>query len=110
MLNDALRSSASQEKLLNVIAGTVPHHHWRTRVEPAFSRALDYLAGERFADWLVSSDRTSLQLTDTGKRAAESIVETDDALTIEKQFLNQVKSSVSESFVRSVLLAGTRLL
>ena len=49
LLNDALRSQNSREKLGKIIRGEVPHIEWRMRVEPAFGRNVDLMIGRRLA-------------------------------------------------------------
>lgn len=109
LLNDALRSQESRDKLLQIISGEIPKHSWRTRVEPAFSRAIDFLVGEGFARWVISSERTSLKITPHGEDAAQKVAEETEAMLIERQFLEDVKAKVGEGFVRSVITAGTKI-
>nr|WP_321361956.1 hypothetical protein [uncultured Hyphomonas sp.] len=110
VLNDALRSQASQDKLEAILEDRAPPYIWRLRVEPAFSRALDFLVGEGFADWSVSSNRTTLKLTETGTKAAKEIDSLDDVLVKERIFLKGWATRISESFVQRILLVGKRLL
>lgn len=110
MINDALRSEPSKQKLSDMIDGKTPYVYWRMRVEPAFSRNLDYLVGEGFANWIVSAGRTTLELTAKGKAAAKVVDAVNDALQAERSFLATTGKKVTEGFVQSVIAAGNRLL
>lgn len=110
MLNDALRSEPSKQKLSDMIDGKTPYVYWRMRVEPAFSRNLDFLVGEGFANWMVSAGRTTVKLTAKGKEAAKTVDAANDALQSERSFLSTTGKKVTEGFVRSVIAAGNRLL
>lgn len=110
VLNDALRSRASQQKLEEIIRGELLPVYWKMRVEPAFSRALDFLVGEGFATWEISGGRTSVQLTDEGISAAKSIEATVDILEAEREFLSGPATKITESFVQNLLTTGKQLL
>ena len=88
----------------------MPYDNWRMRVEPAFSRNLDILVGEGFAKWLVSSGKTSLELTPAGKKAATAVDESEGTLEAERRFLSSTGKLVTEAFVRGVITAASRLL
>jgi hypothetical protein len=110
VLNDALRSQASRDKLQAILEDKIPAYAWRLRVEPAFTRALDFLVGEGFADWSVSSNRTTLTLTKSGVDAAKKIDLLQDVLIEEQIFLNGFAAKITEGFVQQMLLVGKRLL
>lgn len=110
MLNDALRSETSRAKLKDIIAGRTPGVHWRMRVEPAFSRNLDFMVGEGFANWTVMSGRTGLALTNKGKEAGKLVESQRDLLIIEGEFINNTCNKVTETFVQSIVSAGSQLL
>lgn len=110
VLNDALRSQASQEKLKAILEEKMPAYSWRLRVEPAFTRALDFLVGEGFADWSVSSNRTTLTLTENGIEAAKEVDSVADVLVEERAFLKRLAAKITEGFVQQMLLVGKRLL
>ena len=109
MVNDALRSRTSKAKLAEMIDGKMPYVYWRMRVEPAFSRNLDFMVGEGFAKWIVTSGRTGLELTAKGKSVANTINEMEDTLSAERDFLVSTKRYVTEGFVKAVIAAGRRL-
>lgn len=110
VLNDALRSHASQDKLKAILDDELPTYAWRLRVEPAFSRALNFVVGEGFADWSVSNNRTILMLTEKGKEAAREIENFSDILVDERTFLSGLGNRITEAFVQRMLLEGKRLL
>lgn len=110
VLNDALRSQASRDKLEAILEEKLPAYTWRLRVEPAFTRALDFLVGEGFADWSFSSNRTALTLTEKGIQVAKEIDSIGDVLVDERCFLKGMASKITEGFVQNMLLVGKRLL
>lgn len=110
VLNDALRSPVSCEKLEDILDDKIPAYAWRLRVEPAFTRALDFVVGEGFADWSVTSNRTTMVLTEKGTAAAEEIDAFDDVLVDERLFLSGSAKRVTEAFVQRMLLVGKRLI
>ncbi|EKF40062.1 hypothetical protein NA8A_22748 [Nitratireductor indicus C115] len=110
VLNDALRSKPSQDKLKAILEENEPAYAWRLRVEPAFTRALDFLVGEGFADWSISSNRTTLTLTERGIETAKEIESMNDVLVDEQAFLRSLGAKITESFVQQLLLVGKRLL
>lgn len=110
VLNDALRSEASRNKLEAILQDETPAYSWRLRVEPAFTRALDFLVGEGFADWSVSSNRTTLSLSEKGIEVAEEIDSIDDIFLDERIFLKGLAKKITEGFVQRILLVGRRLL
>jgi len=110
VLNDALRSQASRDKLEAILDEQIPAYAWRLRVEPAFTRALDFLVGEGFADWSVSSNRTTLSMTEKGVEVAKEIDCLNDILVDERSFLKGLATRITEGFVQRMLLVGKRLL
>lgn len=110
VLNDALRSQASRDKLEAILEEKSPAYTWRLRVEPAFTRSLDFLVGEGFAVWSVSSNRTTLTLTEKGIEAAKKIDSVGDVLVDERFFLKGLAAKITERFVQQMLLLGKRLL
>ncbi len=110
VLNDAIRSQASRDKLALILEGMIPSYKWRLRVEPAFSRALDFMVGEGLAEWSISSNRTILTLTKKGEETAQQIDFQDNLLIDERAFLRGLAKKVTESFVKRMLAEGKQLL
>lgn len=106
LMNDAIRSRNSRSKLGQLLAKDIPLRDWRIRVEPAFSRNLDFLVGEGFAEWIVASSRAAVQLSAKGIAATEEILSRNDILTLEKEFIKTTSGSVTEKFVKQVTTAG----
>lgn len=106
VLNDALLSKASREKLESILDDEIPAYAWRLRVEPAFTRALDFVVGEGFADWSVSGERTTLSLIEKGIEAARDVEACGDALIEERAFLRGSAKRITERFVQRLLHAG----
>jgi hypothetical protein len=103
VLNDAVRSRAAvaNEKNMRHTGTLAPH--WRVRVEPALGRAIDFLVGEKLAAWIELSNRTGLQLTASGIKAAEVLLNNDTAMREERTFLEVVAKDVTESVVTALL-------
>lgn len=106
IVNDALRNPTSREKLSAILANEIPLLSWRVRVEPAFSRNLDFMAAENLIEWLIANERSSLKLTQKGILAAKSLEDDDETLLEEKSFLKFTMKSLSEDLVRRILAAS----
>lgn len=106
LLNDALRSNTSRDKLTKIIRGQVARIEWRMRVEPAFSRNIDLLVGAKLAEWVVANGRSSLSLTEKGKTIVKAIAADNEIFSVEKSFLNDFGKEISEGFVTQILVAS----
>lgn len=109
VINDALRSAESREKLLAILESKAPRLQWRLRVEPALTRAIDHLVGERFAEWGIRGLRSTLFLTPRGLVAARAVDEKEGVLGTEKEFIRLAGKGVTEKFVQALLTAGRHL-
>ncbi|WP_395172680.1 hypothetical protein [Roseibium alexandrii] len=105
LLNDALRSEKSREKLSKIIRGETALIEWRMRVEPAFGRNVDLLTAGQLADWRVSNGKAAIFLTDEGKEVAKKLEDDDDSFVVEKAFLREFSGQITEGFVTQILLA-----
>ncbi|MGA0613341.1 hypothetical protein ACO2Q4_01175 [Paracoccus sp. KR1-242] len=110
VLNDALRTPSSRESLIDVLEGRSDALSYVLRVEPAFTRALDFLVGDGFATWGVSSKHAILILTSKGLDVARAVDARKDILTDERAFLSEPGKKLTESFVDKLLMTGKRLL
>lgn len=106
MLNDAMRVNRSREHLDKMLSTDRGIYSWSIRVEPAFSRALDFLVSEGFADWGVANHRTTAKLTEAGISAAKALSESQDIFVTEKEYLMVVAKGLTEQFVVSILSAS----
>lgn len=106
LLNDALRSERSREKLSKIICGETALIEWRMRVEPAFGRNVDLMTGGQLAGWRVANGKAAICLTDKGKEVAKKLEDDDDSFVAEKAFLREFSSKITEGFVTQVLLAN----
>jgi len=106
LMNDALRSESSREKLANILRGQVARIEWRMRVEPAFGRNLDLLTGGGLAEWGVASGKAVICLTEKGKEISKAIQEDPDSFLDEKSFLARFSSELTEGFVNQILAAN----
>ena len=106
ILNDALRSELSRDTLRRLVDGDVPYNTVVIRVEPAFSRTLDLLVGEKLAKWIVRSGRLGVELTAQGKETAKTINGIGDLFVIEKMFLTTTARRITEELVHAVVTAS----
>jgi hypothetical protein len=102
VLNDAIRSN-QVGRLRDATDADAKILPWNLRVEPAFARAIDFVVGERLAEWTKSGGRASLQLTTTGLAAAEGIDKIPDALEQERAIIGEYAKKLTEARV-SILL------
>lgn len=106
LLNDALRSGRSREKLSRIIRGETALIEWRMRVEPAFARNIDLVTGGQLAEWVVANGKAAICLSDIGKDIAKKIEDDDESFLAEKAFLREYASKITEGFVTQILLAN----
>lgn len=106
LLNDALRSGRSREKLSRIIRGETALIEWRMRVEPAFARNIDLVTGGQLAEWMVANGKAAICLSDIGKDIAKKIEDDDESFLAEKAFLREYASKITEGFVTQILLAN----
>jgi hypothetical protein len=108
LLNDAVRSTQSLDRLKNILSESSDLFGWHMRVEPAFGRAIDFAVGEKLAEWTRTAQRSGLQLTKRGIAAAATIAKIDGVLADEKEFFSGVAKQISEDFVTRVLTGERR--
>jgi hypothetical protein len=106
LLNDALRSERSREKLSKIIRGETALIEWRMRVEPAFARNMDLLTGGQLAEWKVANGKAAICLTSKGKDIADRLENDEESFMSEKAFLREYASKITEGFVTQILLAN----
>jgi hypothetical protein len=102
ILNDAIRSNqvGRLREATETDARILP---WNLRVEPAFARAIDFVVGERLAEWTKSGGRASLQLTATGSVAAAKIGTVTNALEQERAIIDDYAKKLTEIRVSALL-------
>ena len=105
ILNDAIRSG-QVSRLRDATDADAKILPWNLRVEPAFARAIDFVVGERLAEWTKMGGRASLQLTATGLAAATGIDSVRDALEQERAIISEYAKKLTE--VRVSALLGER--
>ncbi|MCK7612252.1 hypothetical protein [Roseibium sediminicola] len=106
LLNDALRSEASRDKLAKILRGEVSSIEWRLRVEPAFGRNIDLLIGAGLANWVIADGKAALRLTEQGTQVAKLLSTNKEIFVEELSFLNKFSSHMTEAFVKQVLSAN----
>lgn len=102
ILNDAIRSN-QVARLRVATEDDTKILPWNLRVEPAFARAIDFVVGERLAEWTKTGGRASLQLTATGLVAAAAIDKVEDSLEQERAIINEHAKKLTETRVSSLL-------
>lgn len=103
VLNHAARSSVARAQLERILAGDEPALYWHMRVEPAFARAVNFVVGEGFAEWVETSQRVGLQLTARGLVAWKLLDDDEAVLAEEKAFLKRSGRQTTEVFVSRLL-------
>lgn len=96
VLNDAVRSADSAQQLRRVLRDELPSSFWRTRVEPAFGRALDLAVGSGLVSWIQTTHGAGLKLTDRGKEAVAAVRKLDGVLEHEKTVLAELSPKLTE--------------
>lgn len=107
ILNDALRSD-SHDRLKLALAGDQSELPWRFRVEPAFARAIDFVVGDCLAMWTKATGRAALQLTKTGIKSADAVLNLDEALVVERAVISDLAKAITESALANLLGEGRR--
>ena len=105
VLSWAVRDAEVANALVRAIGGEVPPDTVLVRIEPALNRAVDFAIGEGLIR-RQSSDR--VELTAEGIDLAETIVNDNIVLGYEKQFVERIRFTVTEDFVKRMFeLGGT---
>jgi len=102
ILNDAIRSNQIS-RLRDATDAETKILPWNLRVEPAFARAIDFVVGERLAEWTKAGGRASLQLTLTGLAAAKELDKVEDALEQERAIIAEHAKKLTEIRVSALL-------
>jgi hypothetical protein len=103
VLNHAARSLAARGHLDRILTDNEPVLNWHMRVEPAFARAVNFVVGEGFAQWVKTSRRVGLQLTARGLATWKLLDDDNEVLVEEKQFLKSIGRQITETFVSRLL-------
>ena len=108
ILNGALLSNVTRKRLIEFLDDDSYYEACNVRVEPAFSRNLDILIGKGLAEWLVASQRLSIQMTPKGVEVANLIDAKGDLFTDEKGFLDTIARRVTEQVVQRIVSPSRR--
>jgi hypothetical protein len=106
ILNESVRSKSARATLEGILDNNDRLSNWQMRIEPAFGRAINFLIGEGLAEWTRTAQRSGLQLNKKGLSSVKALLDADDTLVEEKQFLSSVGKRISEEFVTKILFAG----
>lgn len=106
VLNDAVRSEASLAKLQEMLNLVRPMHEWRLRVEPALSRAVDFLVGEKLAIWEASGGKMYVKLLSSGEIASVAIKENVELQGLDSEAVKFLAKNCSEAFINSLIGFG----
>ena len=108
ILNGALLSNAARKRLIEFLDNDSDYDACNVRIEPAFSRNLDILVGKGLAEWLVTSQRLSVQMTSRGLEVADLINSEDELFSDEKEFLETAGRRVTEQRVQKIVSLSAR--
>jgi hypothetical protein len=103
ILNSAVRSKHAAQHLdhiINMELGMLP---WTFRIEPAFARAIDFVVGDKLADWIITGGHSGLALTQTGIKTFKSLNSATDILVEEKALLEKYAKTMTEASVNAVI-------
>ncbi|MEL7738783.1 hypothetical protein AAG614_10405 [Citromicrobium bathyomarinum] len=106
VLNDAIRSEASLAKLKEMLDMVRPMLEWRLRVEPALSRAVDFLIGEKLAIWEASGGKMYIKLLPAGEIASEAIKQNVDLQGLDSEAAKFLAKNCSEAFINALIGFG----
>ena len=106
VLNDATRSEASLAKLREMLDMLRPMLEWRLRVEPALSRAVDFLIGEKLAIWESSGGKMYVKLLPAGEKASAAIKKNVELEGLDADAINFLSKNCSEAFINSLIGFG----
>jgi len=103
VLSWAVRDAQVANALVRAIGGETPPDTVLVRIEPALNRAVDFAIGEGLLR-RQSSDR--VELTADGKDFAQDILSNTLVLGYEKQFVERIRFTVTEDFVKRMFELG----
>lgn len=106
VINDAVRTRAGAENLLQSAKGQLPSPLWLPRIEPAFARAIDFANGDGFVSWVNTTNGAGLLLTDKATSLVSKVSEMSEVLVEEKRLISELASRVTESFAKSLVAAS----
>lgn len=103
VLNWGLRSSSAREALMSAVEGTPGLDSVLIRYEPSFHRAIILAKGLGLIDF---DQGKRVQITDTGKAAAEGLVDVEGVLEDEKAFLAELGYRLTEKLTKELVLGA----
>ena len=106
VLNDAIRAEKSLSKLKEMLDRVRPMLDWRLRVEPALSRAVDFLVGEKLAVWEASGGKMYVKLLPAGEVAAKQIADSVDLQGLDLETIKHLSKNSSEAFINALIGFG----
>ncbi len=105
MLSHAVRFEGAQERLRQIVLGDKLAGSWRTTVEPALGRAIDFVVGEGLAEWTQIAKRAGLQLTANGTDSVSQLLGEDELMEPEKDMIGTLAPKLTEGLVTNALAA-----
>jgi hypothetical protein len=106
IVSDAAKNRSNLNKIQYVAGGYSDATEWRIRIEPAVGRAVDFLVGERLAEWVKVGGRAGVQLTAQGVRAYEALEKQADLFAGERDLLSLASNQLTEGLVTDILREG----
>ncbi|BDG10794.1 hypothetical protein AMPC_39070 [Anaeromyxobacter paludicola] len=75
------------------------------RFDPTLNRAMEYAVAEGLVERM---SEARVKITDKGRKLARDIDRSTDCLAAERAFLDEIGKSVTDKFVRELLIQGAR--
>jgi hypothetical protein len=100
VMNWATRSPKFRAEFESALMKPLPLFGLSVRFEPAFSRAIDLAVGEGFVNWV---EGNRLKLQPKGARWVDKIIEQEDIMRTEREFLSAMKGKFTEQAASRLL-------
>jgi hypothetical protein len=105
LLNWAVRNEDSRERFRAIRAHKLSPRDMVVRFDPTLNRAMEYAAAEGLVERMTEA---RVRITDKGRKLAREIDRTAECLVAERAFLEEIGKSVTDKFVRELLVQGAR--
>ncbi|MQT11969.1 hypothetical protein F0357_04650 [Rhizobiales bacterium Sp-1] len=98
-LAHSVRHRESREEVRGLLSGVYRPSDVSVHVEPSLNRAVAFACALKLA---ALNNGTSLSLTEKGAQIAKSIIENQDSLKEESEFLREVAPKITDSIMKRV--------
>ena len=103
ILNNALRSKRAAVQLEHIVRMEIGMLPWTFRIEPAFARAVDFVVGDRFAEWVITGGQSGLSLTSSGLKTFKVLDAESNVFVEERQLLGTYAKALTDASVNAVI-------